>query len=69
MARKGPLRKVIGRVPESLGRDKDGLEYFIMREQLECGHIQPVVEDMYGPTNAFRRRCRQCKELEVKMKG
>lgn len=29
-------------------------------EVLECGHEQRQKTDIYGPTNAYRRRCRQC---------
>jgi hypothetical protein len=32
----------------------------ILYDVLECGHIQPVVKDIYGETNAYRRRCRKC---------
>jgi hypothetical protein len=29
-------------------------------ETLECGHEQRQKEDIYGPTNAYKRRCRRC---------
>ena len=29
-------------------------------EVLECGHKQRQRQDMIGPTNAYRRRCRHC---------
>ena len=29
-------------------------------EILECGHEQKQKMDAFGPTNAYRRRCRQC---------
>jgi hypothetical protein len=49
-----PLRKVVGREPLDPATDQWG------REILECGHRQHVREDFIGPTNANRRRCRQC---------
>lgn len=52
---KRPLRKIIGFedveiVPGVIARN----------EKLECGHIQPVREGVFGPTSAYRRRCDQC---------
>jgi hypothetical protein len=36
------------------------------RERLACGHVIHRKEDIYGPTNAYRRRCLQClREREV----
>jgi len=29
-------------------------------ELYECGHVAGVKEDIYGPTNAYKRRCRDC---------
>lgn len=46
-----PLRKIVGR---------DENEHGVPLEVLECGHKQPVRNDMIGPTNAYRRRCRRC---------
>ncbi len=46
-----PLRKVVDGF-----RNEHGSEM----ERLECGHVQHVKWDHYGPTNAARRRCRQC---------
>ena len=54
MARKGPLRKVVKNIDNPAG---DRLTPW---ELLECGHSQPMVQDMIGPTNAYRRRCRGC---------
>ena len=48
---KGPLRKVVG---------WDG-EY----EVLECGHKQRPVQDLAGPTNACRRRCKKCQHCAM----
>jgi hypothetical protein len=31
-----------------------------LKERLECGHVQGVRQDIFGDTNAVRRRCRQC---------
>lgn len=52
----GPLRKVVGHVQiEFMG-------FMVWREKLECGHLQAEKRDIYGPTNAERRRCRQCRD-------
>jgi len=56
MARKGPLRRVVEHLGCLPGE-------FTPSEKLECGHIQRVVQDIYGPTNAYKRRCRQCWKL------
>ncbi len=29
-------------------------------EVLECGHEQAERQDIYGATNAYRRKCRNC---------
>lgn len=34
-------------------------------EVLECGHKQAVKTDIYGETNAVRRRCRKCRDLQL----
>jgi hypothetical protein len=54
--RTGPLRKVIR---EGVGLHPEYPHSFY--ELLECGHLQLPVEDLMGPTNAYRRRCRKCK--------
>lgn len=28
----------------------------------ECGHVRPPKQDIYGPTNAVRRRCGMCRD-------
>lgn len=33
---------------------------FVLYEYLECGHYQLPRSDMFGQTNANRRRCRRC---------
>lgn len=58
----GPLRKIVGYVKESIGHHDTLGEMFIDREELECGHIIPIKQDMFGETNATRRRCRKCGE-------
>jgi len=45
-ANRDPLRRIVERL--------DGYE------KLECGHRQPVRQDMIGPTVATRRRCAAC---------
>jgi len=47
----GPLRKIIG---------YDTSEHGVQLDILECGHVIHRRQDIIGPTNAFRRRCRHC---------
>ena len=46
-----PLRKI---VREFIGK------HGVQKEELECGHVVNRKSDIYGPTNAYRRRCSQC---------
>jgi hypothetical protein len=46
-----PLRTIVNERNDEHGR---------IIEILECGHEQPQKQDIYGPTNALRRRCRRC---------
>lgn len=48
-----PLRVVVGSSYERGSRF----------EVLECGHVQIQKSDIYGPTNAYRRRCLGCRLL------
>ena len=50
----GPLRKVLGTVPDKKYRS-------VMLELLECGHTQLPKSDIIGHRPASRRRCRKCK--------
>jgi hypothetical protein len=59
MARKGPLRKIVGQRTE-YHRDSIGMEHPRHLDILECGHEQRPVADFYGETHAERRRCKQC---------
>ena len=54
-SRTGPLRKVVNVEYAGSGRDA------IPIETLECGHVQHAKRDLMGFTNAYRRRCWQCK--------
>lgn len=56
MARKGPLRKVIDTVAATT---RSG--FTRMFDVLECGHVNRVPTDIYGETNAYRRRCSKCR--------
>jgi hypothetical protein len=47
-----PLRKIVDTKP--------GPYAGALVEVLECGHEQRQKSDIYGPTNAYARRCRQC---------
>lgn len=46
-----PLRKIVSEYTDHLNRTI---------EVLECGHEQARKSDMYGLTNAYRRRCHKC---------
>jgi hypothetical protein len=50
----GPLRRVV-----SEGANEHG----VATETLECGHTIRRKSDIYGPTNAYRRRCRHCRDV------
>lgn len=54
--RKMPLRKVVDYGKTDLG---------LPTETLECGHVIRTPQDVYGYTNAARRRCRQCAEKRM----
>jgi hypothetical protein len=60
-----PLRKVIGHIEIEAGYSEDlcGMLYY-NHELLECFHHQAQKQDIYGPTNAARRRCLQCQKEE-----
>jgi hypothetical protein len=63
---KYPLRKVIGIESVQISDGKyDGIKVFVNREKLECGHTIPIPSDIYGETNAYFRRCKQCGKREV----
>lgn len=47
-----PLRKIVA----TLRDEKTGR----IIERLECGHEQKQKTDIYGPTNAYPRRCAKC---------
>lgn len=53
-----PLRKVLGLISVPIG-DRPGAAT-IGHELYECGHHRPPKQDIYGNTNAFRRRCNDC---------
>jgi hypothetical protein len=59
--RLGPLRKVVAEVPRYHDSPEYGRIDVGIDEVLECGHRQRRKEDIYGPTNAYRRRCQQCR--------
>lgn len=54
-----PLRKIVSRY-------SDGVRLI---EVLECGHHVRQKQDIYGPTNAYRRRCRFCGAASVSSKA
>ena len=51
--RLGPLRKVVAE-----GANEHGAQ----TETLECGHTIRRKSDLFGHTNAYRRRCRLCRD-------
>ena len=55
----GPLRKVISRTTERYELPS-GYVAYLECEVLECGHVIRIKQDIYGETNAYRRRCKQC---------
>ena len=55
-----PLRKIVGT------RGDFPLRPF---EILECGHEQRQKTDIYGPTNAYARRCRKCHIAATRVPG
>lgn len=58
-----PLRKVIGTLKVEAGEFQGEMLYYT-HELYECFHHEMPRSDMYGETNATRRRCRQCKPPE-----
>jgi hypothetical protein len=38
-------------------------EHGVHTETLECGHTIHRKHDIYGYTNAYRRRCRHCRNV------
>ncbi len=55
----GPLRRVIGYEKRAI----EGTDIMIGVEILECGHRVCIKTDIYGETNAYRRRCRYCRDI------
>lgn len=53
MSKTAPLRKIVG-------YKKIAPASSVWVEVLECGHVQVPKTDIYGETNAIRRRCRRC---------
>lgn len=52
----GPLRTIVAE-----GVNEQGVH----TETLECGHVIRRKKDLFGYTNATRRRCRKCKKEET----
>lgn len=55
-----PLRKIVGREKRRIGTSWTGRPIEIEREVLDCGHRIEPRKDIYGETNAYRRRCEWC---------
>lgn len=54
-----PLRKIISEKVETR-TTPSGAAYQVEIEILECGHTMRRKADIYGPTNAYHRRCKHC---------
>jgi hypothetical protein len=58
---KAPLRKIIRQGKRLVEKCRDsGQEIIGQLEVLECGHKAIPRSDIFGETNASRRRCRKC---------
>jgi hypothetical protein len=55
---KAPLRRIVERTVEYIQAGDVSVPRPV--EVLECGHRQRPVQDIYGETNAYRRRCLEC---------
>ena len=53
-----PLRRVVGWVKGQLVSPI--AHHTSIYEVYECGHACPTKKDIYGETNACRRRCNKC---------
>ncbi len=53
-----PLRRIVGWVKASLVTTL--AHATSIYEVYECGHACPTKKDIYGETNAVRRRCGKC---------
>lgn len=58
-----PLRKVMSESVEVVSLPS-GATYNVDVETLECGHKVRRKSDAFGPTNAYRRRCRFCRKAD-----
>lgn len=57
-----PLRKVVDHAHYVDVSSTPGQEMILRHELLECGHAILPKHDIYGETNATRRRCRKCRK-------
>lgn len=64
-----PLRKIVGREKRRIGTNWVGLPIELEREVLECGHKVEPRKDIYGETNAYRRRCEWCLRQQMSVSG
>lgn len=55
-----PLRRIVRSWTEWQAITPGGSEILVRMEELECGHKQRQKSDIYGPTNAYSRRCQRC---------
>lgn len=56
-----PLRKIVGYESHDVSLTP-GQPMFLEHEKLECGHLVLPKQDIFGETNATRRRCRKCRK-------
>lgn len=58
---RNPLRRIIREEPRCIGlHPDDDVGIAVVVEVLECGHEVRKKSDLFGPTNAYRRRCKRC---------
>lgn len=62
-----PLAKIIEVGFQRIGVSEIGVEYRRRRERLLCGHYVRIKQDIFGETNATRRRCRECGKLKERI--
>jgi hypothetical protein len=57
--RTAPLRKIVSYEDVDVSLTP-GSRMVLQHEKLECGHTQLPLHDIFGETNADRRRCVKC---------
>ena len=55
-----PLKQVTRNVEREIKDARGFVIASVWEEELECGHIVGIKQDIYGKMNAYRRRCSKC---------